>query len=176
MPDSPTPATDALSAALPLVYDEMRKIAASYLRRERRGHTLQPTALVSEAYLRLSQESRFTWQDRAQLLGVAARSMRQILVDHARRRGSLKRGGKALRVTLSDQTAPASFDEGLDLLALDAALTRLATLDTRKASVVELRLLAGLSEPEIARALSVSERTVRNDWAFARAWLEGRLA
>lgn len=175
MPDAPTPAADALSAALPLVYDEMRKIAASYLRRERKGHTLQPTALVSEMWLRLSQESRFTWQDRAQLLGVAARSMRQILVDHARRRGSLKRGGKALRVTLSDQAAPAASDEGLDLLALDAALTRLAALDPRKASVVEFRLLAGLSEPEIARALSVSERTVRNDWAFARAWLEREL-
>ena len=152
----------------------MRKIAASYLRRERRGHTLQATALVHEAYMRLASSSKLTFSDRAQLLGLAASSMRQILVDHARRRSALKRGGERLRLSLSQEPV-APVQEGVDVLALDQALKALAALDVRKARVVELRLLAGLPEAEVAQALGISERTVRNDWSFARAWLESRL-
>jgi RNA polymerase sigma factor (TIGR02999 family) len=169
--------TAPAGGGLPAMLEEMRKIAAAYLRRERKGHTLQATALVHEAYMRLASDSRFDWSDRAQVLGIAAASMRQVLVDHARRRSSLKRGGGGgrLRVTLSDRPA-AESDGGIDMLALDEALKALSALDARKSRVVEMRLLGGLSEPDIAQALGVSERTVRNDWSFARAWLEARLA
>ncbi len=164
-----------LDALLPEVYAELRRLAGSYLRREQAGHTLQATALAHEAYVRLVDESRIRWRGRAQFLAVAARSMRQILVDHARRRGAQKRGGGRARLTLHDSEAPFGRPD-LDLLALDEALEALGALDPRKARVVELRFFAGLTAKESAAALDLSETTVEDDWAFARAWLHRRLA
>jgi RNA polymerase sigma factor (TIGR02999 family) len=164
-----------LDELVPHVYDELRRLAGAYMRGEREGHTLQPTALANEAYLRLADQTRISWRGRAQFLAIAARAMRQILVDHARRRGAGKRGGGRERVTLSD-TAATFGQPALDLLALDEALNDLGTLDGRKARVVELRFFAGLTAKEAAEALEVSETTVDDDWALARAWLRRRLA
>lgn len=167
--------TGRFDALLPVVYEELRELAGAYLRRERAAHTLQPTALANEAYLRLVDETKIEWRDRAQLLAIAARAMRQILIDHARRRGALKRGGGRERVTLSDAPGIAG-DAPLDLLELDAALEALEALDARKSRVVELRFFAGLTLKEVAEALGVSLTTAEDDWYFARAWLRGRLA
>lgn len=165
---------DALDRLLPLVYDELCRLAGSYLRRERADHTLQPTALAHEAWMRMVDATRVVWRDRAQFLAIAARTMRQILVDHARAHRAQKRGGDAVRVTLSD--AQADFGRpDLDVLAVDEALDALAALDERKARVVELRFFGGLTEEEAAHALGVSQTTVENDWRFARAWLHRRL-
>lgn len=165
----------AFDRLVPIVYDELRRLAGAYLRRERADHTLQPTALAHEAWMRLVDATKVVWRDRAQFLAIAARTMRQILVDHARAHRAQKRGGDAVRVTLSD--APAGFGRpDLDLLAVDEALHALAELDERKARVVELRFFGGLTETEAAHALGVSQTTVENDWRFARAWLAGRLA
>jgi len=163
-----------LDAIVPDVYDELRRLAGSYMRREREAHTLQATALANEAYVRLADQTRVKWRGRAQFLAIAARAMRQILVDHARRRDAEKRGGDLVRVTLSD-TAATFGQPVLDLLALDEALTALGALDERKARVVELRFFAGLSTKEAAEALDLSETTVDDDWALARAWLRRRL-
>lgn len=164
-----------LDALIPDVYGELRRLAGAHMRGEREGHTLQPTALANEVYLRLVDQTKVKWRGRAQFLAIAARAMRQILVDHARRHGAEKRGGGLARVTLSDTSA--TFGQpALDVLALDEALTSLGALDERKARVVELRFFAGLSTPEAAEALDVSETTVDDDWAFARAWLRRRLA
>jgi RNA polymerase sigma-70 factor, ECF subfamily len=158
----------ALDQLTPLVYKELRQLAAGYLRKERLGHTLQPTALVHEAYLRLVDQARPNWQNRSHFYGVAARLMRQILVDHARRKHAGKRGG--LKVPLEDAI---SFqkDRSRDLIALDTGLAALETIDPRKCRAVELHYFGGLSTEEIAKALDVSAMTVRRDLRMAEAWL-----
>jgi RNA polymerase sigma factor (TIGR02999 family) len=160
----------ALEKLLPLVYDELHRLAQHYLRRESPGHTLQATALVNEAYLRLIDQQRSDWQNRAHFFAVAARVMRHLLVDHARSRRYRKRGGGALRVSLEEADA-ATPEPALDLLALDEALERLAAIDERKVLIVELRYFGGLSFEETAAALGLSEVTVKRDWLKARAWL-----
>jgi RNA polymerase sigma-70 factor (ECF subfamily) len=155
---------------MPLVYAELRRTAARYLRRERSGHTLQPTALVHEAYVRLIDQRDVQWQNRAHFLGFAAQVMRHILVDHARAHSAGKRGGGAARVTLSEAlVVPEERD--VDLVALDDALTALAALNAQQARAVELRYFGGLSIEEAAEVLGVSTATVRRDWTVARAWL-----
>ncbi len=163
---------------MPLVYDELRSLARRYMRSERREHTLQPTALVHEAYLRLVDRPRVDWRGRTHFFAVGARVMRHLLIDHARGRGRKKRGGGRYRVTLTDWRA-AGGEAGLDpgeLLDLDAALEKLARVDEREARVVELRFFAGLTVAEVAHALGVSKRTVEQDWTHARAWLRRELA
>jgi RNA polymerase sigma factor (TIGR02999 family) len=155
---------------LPLVYDELRKLAAQKLAQERPGQTLQATALVHEAYLRLVGDADPGWDDRRHFFAAAAEAMRRILVDHARRKGSLKRGGGSQRVGLADQAAPA-LEPDARLIALDDALTRLAGEDPLAARVVELRQFAGLGHEEIAAALGVTVYLVRQKWTYARAWL-----
>jgi RNA polymerase sigma-70 factor (ECF subfamily) len=159
---------EALDELTPLVYKQLRQLAASYLRKERLGHTLQPTALVHEAYLRLVDQSSPNWQNRSHFYGVAARLMRQILVDHARRRQAGKRAG--LRVPL-EQAVSFQRDRSRDLVALDMGLTALEKLDPRKCRAVELRYFGGLSTEEIAQALEVSANTVLRDLRMAEAWL-----
>ena len=164
----------ALSALLPLVYDELRRLAAGYLRRERPGQTLQATALVHDAYLRLLQDSHLSWQSRAHFFGIAARSMRQILIERARARGAAKRGGDQVRVTFDDGLQVAQ-EQTLDLEALDDALTRLAALDPDLARVVEVRFFGGLSIDETGEAIGVSPATVKRRWTLAKAWLAREL-
>jgi RNA polymerase sigma factor (TIGR02999 family) len=165
----------ALDRLLPLVYDDLRRIAARHLRSERPDHTLSATAVVHEAYLRLVGHRAVRWQERAQFYGVASVQMRRILVDHARRRAAAKRGGPEVRLALDEELAAGGAPD-LDLLALDQALDELAALDPRVVRIVELRFFAGLSLDEAAFALGVSRRTVANEWAVARAWLHKRLA
>lgn len=165
---------DALASLLPIVYDEMRRLAASYLRRERPGQTLQGTALVHEAYLRLLQDAHLSWQNRAHFLGIAARSMRQILIERARARHAVKRGGEQVRVTLEPGLV-ATPSQGFDLEVLDDALTRLAAFDAELARVVEVRFFGGLSIEEAAEALNVSPATVKRRWTVAKAWLAREL-
>lgn len=156
-------------ALAPLVYDELRRIAAAYMRRERPGQTLQATALVHEAYLRLANAGT-PWHDRKHFVGIAARSMRQILVERARARGAQKRWAGLNRVSLSDSLAVASDPETM-LPALDEALTRLEAIDAEQARIVELRFFAGLSIEETAEAIGVSPATLKRRWSLARAWL-----
>ena len=160
----------SLDEMLPDVYAELRRIAALYLGRERPGHTLQPTALVHEAFLRLSGQRQMQWDNRSQLLGVAAQMMRRILVNHARDRAAAKRGGDAERVSLTfaDSSAP-QID--VDTIALHEALEALERLDPRKGRVVELKYFGGLTTEEIGQVLGVSGATVEREWKFARAWL-----
>ncbi len=160
----------ALDRLTPLVYEELRHQAARYLRRERRGHTLQTTALINEAYLRLIDAKDVHWQSRAHFFAIAANLMRRILVDHARRRDAAKRGGSQLRLTL-DEALAVTKEPDLDLLAIDEALDRLAKIDPQQARVVELRFFSGLSVEETAASLGVSPKTVKRDWSVARAWL-----
>jgi RNA polymerase sigma factor (TIGR02999 family) len=157
-----------------LVYDDLRRRAAGYLRRERAGHTLQPTALVHEAYVRLIGQDRVAWQNRAHFLAIAASMMRRVLMDHGRRQKAGKRGGSGRRVTLDEGFSPVA-PRGLDLLALDEALGELAALDEQQARIVELRAFGGLSVEETAEALGISPATVKRHWAFALAWLQRRL-
>jgi RNA polymerase sigma factor (TIGR02999 family) len=164
----------ALERLLPVVYDELRRLAASYLKKEAHGHTLQPTALAHEAWLRMVDATRVDWRDRAQFLAIAARMMRHVLVDHARAKKAAKRGGGQERVTMVDAAAPAGAS-ALDVLDVDDALEELGRMDPRKARVVELRFFGGLTEQEAAHALGVSATTVEDDWRFARAWLHRRL-
>jgi RNA polymerase sigma factor (TIGR02999 family) len=161
---------DALDALLPLVYDELRRLAAHYLRGERSGHTLQATALVNEAYLRLIEVKQVQWQNRAHFFAMAARLMRRILVDAARSRGYQKRGGGAPVLSL-DEALIVPTEPGEDLVALDEALTALAAVDARKSRVVEMRFFGGLSVEETAEALQVSRDTVMRDWKMAKLWL-----
>jgi RNA polymerase sigma-70 factor, ECF subfamily len=161
---------DALERLVPLVEGEMRRLARGYMRHERKGHTLQATALVNEAFLRLADGPRLAWQDRGHFLGIAARIMRRVLVDHARSRGYVKRGGDAQRVSLHEATLVAP-ERSVDLLALDRALDRLAALDPRRSQVVELRYFGGLSVEETARVLNVSAETIKRDWRLAKLWL-----
>lgn len=160
----------ALDRLTPLVYEELRHQAARYLRRERPGHTLQTTALIHEAYLRLIDAKDVNWQSRAHFFAVAANVMRRILVDHARRRDAHKRGGSHIRLPLDEAVAVAGATD-VDLLAIDEALDRLAVIDPQQARVVELRFFSGLSVEETAAALGVSPKTVKRDWSVARAWL-----
>jgi RNA polymerase sigma factor (TIGR02999 family) len=164
----------AADRLLPLVYDEFRALARHYLAQERMNHTLQPTALVHEAYLKLVDQTRVDWQGRSHFFAVAAQAMRRILVDHARSRQREKRGGGRPRVTL-DEAVALSPQKDEDVLALDEALEKLAALDARQAKVVELRFFGGMSVEEVAEALGVSKRTVEGDWTFARAWLSREL-
>jgi RNA polymerase sigma factor (TIGR02999 family) len=161
---------EALDRVLPFVYGELRRLAVDYLSREGVGHTLQPTALVHEAYLRLIDQRRVDWRNRAQFLGLAAGMMRRILVNHARDRRAAKRGGDAERVSLSLVDTP-SGERDVDIIALEDALHRLAALDARKAQVVELKFFGGLTTQEIAEVLQISGATVEREWSFARAWL-----
>jgi RNA polymerase sigma factor (TIGR02999 family) len=165
----------ALAALLPLVYDELRRLAARYMRRERPGQTLQATALVHDAYLRLLRDSHLSWQNRAHFFGIAARSMRQILIERARTRGAAKRGGSRIRVTFEPGLIAAAAAPELDLEALDEALTRLAAIDPELARVVEVRFFGGLSIEETAEALNVSPATVKRRWTLAKAWLAREL-
>jgi RNA polymerase sigma factor (TIGR02999 family) len=164
----------AVDRLLPLVYQELRALAGSFFGRQRPDHTLQPTALVHEAYLRLADQTNPLWQDRRHFFNVAAMAMRQLLTDHARRQKSLKHGGGLARVTLDEAIAPSSLGE-IDLVALDEALSKLAELDERQSRIVEIRFLAGLTVEETADVLGVSPRTVKLDWQMAKAWLRREL-
>jgi RNA polymerase sigma factor (TIGR02999 family) len=159
---------------LPLVYRELRQRAAQYLRHERRDHTLQPTALVHEVYIRLVGQNRVAWQNRLQFFGVAAQMMRRILVDHARAHQAAKRPGAAWRVTLDDRIGAATPPD-CELLLLDQALSELVKIDRRQGQIVELRYFGGLSEQEVAEVLSLSRSTVTREWQSARAWLYRRI-
>lgn len=185
MIDRTTPISDLLRAwgqgdaqarddLLPLVYAELRAQAVRYMRRERRDHTLQPTALVHEAYVRLIGQARVSWQNRAHFFGLAAEMMRRILVDHARKHQAAKRLGGAMKVAWDDG-AGATPPLDCELLLLDQALAELSTRDPRQARVVELRYFGGLSEQEVAEVLTVSRATVTRDWNVARAWLFRRM-
>jgi RNA polymerase sigma factor (TIGR02999 family) len=165
-------ATDWLFEVL---YEELHRIAGTLMRAERPGHTLQPTALVNEAYIRLANQPSLQWENRAHFLGIAARAMRQVLVAHARKRSALKRGGDCPLLTL-DENLGRSAPAALEILALDEALTRLGKVSDRMGRVVELRVFAGMKMTEIAHVLDVSKRTAANDWSFARKWLSVELA
>ncbi len=161
---------EAMEKMLPLVYAELRRIAANRLRAERPGHTLQPTALVHEAYLRLVEQQSVNWKNRAQFFGIAAEMMRRILINHALNKKADKRGGGAVKVSLSAVDVAAK-EEGANLLALDEALKKLATFDERRSRIVELKFFGGLSIEEIAEVLGVSDATVVREWSLARSWL-----
>jgi RNA polymerase sigma factor (TIGR02999 family) len=162
-------------ALLPLVYERLRAIAARQMAAERKGHTLQPTALVHEAYLRLVGDERMAWSGKAHFYGAAAEAMRRILVDHARARNAAKRGGGRVRLPL-DVVDLASREDGGEILAVDEAVSRLEGQDPRMAAIVKLRFYAGLSEAEAAEALGTSERTLRREWTMARAFLQRALS
>jgi RNA polymerase sigma-70 factor (ECF subfamily) len=177
---------EAMAELLPVVYGELRRVAAGYLRREKPGQTLQATALVHEAYLRLLREQHVSWQNRAHFCAIAANSMRQILVERARARNAAKRGGGFHRITLDDAIGPANLHaqapghaaaqaEGIDIEALDEALARLAVMDADQARLVELRYFGGLTIEETAEVLDVSPATVKRSWTVAKAWLKKEL-
>lgn len=159
---------------LSLIYDELKRIASNYLRRERVGHTLQPTALVNEAYLKMIDITQVKWQNKAHFLGVAANQMRRILVDHARKHNAEKRGGEFHLITLNEEIDKA-IEQSSELLALDDALIELAKMDPIKAKVVELRYFGGLTVEETAEVLGVSEITIKRHWRMTKAWLYGQL-
>jgi len=162
---------EAEAKLVPLIYNELRRLASRHLKNERGDHTLQPTALVHEAFMRMVREPQPSWQNRGHFFGVAARLMRQILVDHARRHQSLKRGGAFARSTFEEELPVYSREKSAELLALDDALSRLARQDDRQSRIVELKFFAGLDIDEISKVLQVSPRTVKRDWTMARAWL-----
>ncbi len=164
----------AFDALVPLIYDELRRLAGSYLRRERPDHTLQPTALVHEAYMRLVDQTQVNWQNRAHFIGVAAQMMRRILVDHARAHMSEKRGGDYQKLAL-DENIDKAFERSGELLMLDEALNQLAEIDPQKRRMVELRYFGGLTVEETAEVLGVSAITVKRQWRLAKAWLFGRM-
>lgn len=163
------------SRLAPMIYNELHRLAACYMRHERAGHTLQATALVHEAYLRLVEQRGKRWQNRAHFFGVAAQVMRRFLVDYARAHRTQKRGGEHVTVSL-DEALLLSSTESLQLIALDEALERLAQWDPRQSRIVELRFFGGLAEEEIAELLGVTSRTVRREWSMAKAWLQGELS
>ncbi len=161
---------DALNRLIPLIHGELHRLAHRYMLRERAGHTLQTTALVNEAYLRLIDANQVTWQNRAHFFAISANLMRRILVDFARSRGYEKRGGNVVKVEFDDARVPAPR-RGADVTAIDDALTALAAFDERGARIVELRFFGGLSEEETGEVLGISTRTVKREWAVAKAWL-----
>ena len=165
----------SLDRLLALVYDELRELASGYLKRESGGHTLQPTALVHEVFLKLVDQTKVDWQGRTHFFAVSAQAMRRILVDHARRKGRTKRGGRRRRVELDERVilSPRRVD---DIIAVDDALHRLVEVDPRQANVVELRFFGGLTVADVAEALGVSKRTVESEWKMARAWLRRELS
>lgn len=162
---------NAVDDIFPLIYAELKKLAGNYLRNERENHTLQPTALVHEAYLKLIDHTRMNWQNRAHFIGMAATLMRQILIDHARRHRAGKRGGENENLSLEESIAIITDEKTLDLIALDDALKDLAKFDEFKSRLVELRYFGGLSVEETAEVLQVSEITVKRHWRLAKAWL-----
>jgi RNA polymerase sigma factor (TIGR02999 family) len=162
--------SEVLPKLIPLVYQELKRLAASFLRGEREGHTLQPTALVNEAYLRLAGQ-KATWRNRAHFMAVAAQVMRRILVDYARQRVAAKRGGGAIAIDLDRCEIGLDAVQSEVLLAVDEALSRLALLDAQQAQIVEMRYFCGMTVEETAEAMSISPRTVKRDWAMAKAWL-----
>lgn len=166
---------EALDKLVPVVYDELRRQAARYLRHERVGHTLQTTALIHEAYLRLVDQKNVHWQNRAHFFGIAAQLMRRILVDHARAKTRVKRGGSDIRVSLTGVVLKAQ-DQDLDIVALDEALDRLAAIDEQQSKIVELRFFSGLTVEETAEVLSISPATVKRDWSMAKAWLHREIS
>jgi RNA polymerase sigma-70 factor (ECF subfamily) len=165
----------ALDKLYPLVYDELHRMARRYMKREQKGHTLQTTALINEAYVRLVDQKHVHWANRAHFFAISAQIMRRILIDHARRHAYAKRGGGAEKISL-DETAMVAKERGPDLLVLDEALNRLAEIDPRRGQVVELRYFGGLNNEEIAGVLKISENTVTRDWNMARAWLYQELS
>jgi RNA polymerase sigma-70 factor, ECF subfamily len=167
---------DALDRLLPLVYNELRRLAAGYMQHERASHTLQPTALVHEAYLRLTNQDRVDWQNRAQFMGVAGQLMRRILVDYARRRCAAKRGGQLHTLDESAARQFADLSKPDEILAVHLTLERLERLDLQQGKLVELRYFAGLSAEETAEAMGLSLRTVEREWTTAKAWLRAQLA
>jgi RNA polymerase sigma factor (TIGR02999 family) len=164
----------AVDALLPLIYDELRSLAANYLRRERPDHTLQPTALVHEAYLRLVDQTRVNWQNRAHFFGVAAQIMRRLLVDHARKHNAEKRGQDFKKLSL-DENIDRAVERSAELIALDDALKTLATFDEQKARMVELRYFGGLSIEETADVMGVTPTTIKRHWRLVKAWLHGEM-
>ena len=166
---------ESLDQLMPIVYDELRRQAARYLRREQAGHTLQTTALIHEAYVRLVDQRNMQWQNRAHFFGIAAQMMRRILVDHARSKKRVKRGGSEIRVSLDDVNV-AARGQDLDVVALDEALDRLAQIDEQQSRVVELRFFSGLSVEETAEVMGISKSTVKRDWSMAKAWLHRELS
>lgn len=164
----------ALEKLIPIVYDELRRIAGRSMRGEQPGHTLQATALVHEAYMRLAKEQDRTWENRAHFFAVAAQIMRNLLIDHARAANRSKRGGGAVETTLDEASGIVTADPD-DLLALDEALGRLSAVDARAGRIVELRYFGGLSNAEVAAVLRTSEKTVKRDWSAAKAWLQTEL-
>jgi RNA polymerase sigma factor (TIGR02999 family) len=164
----------AVDLLLPVIYDELRKLAANYLRRERPDHTLQPTALVHEAYLRLVDQTRVNWQNRAHFFGVAAQIMRRLLVDHARKHNAEKRGQDFQKLSL-DENIDRAVERSTELIALDDALRAFAEFDEQKARMVELRYFGGLSIEETADVLGVTPTTIKRHWRFAKAWLHGEM-
>jgi RNA polymerase sigma-70 factor (ECF subfamily) len=165
----------ALDRLMPLVYRELRKVAAKYLRNERGDHTLQPTALIHESYLRLVEQEMPHWQNRAHFYGVAARLMRQILVDHARLRQATKRGGAQTRISIDQAALPSLCSDAERVLTLDSALKKLAALDERKSRVLEMRVFGGMKLSDIAVALDVSEPTIKRDMRMVKAWLRAEI-
>ena len=167
---------EAEAELLPLLYRELRRIAGYYMRDERVGHTLQPTALVNEAYLRLVDQTRVVWKDRSHFLGVAAQLMRRILVDHARERVAAKRGGRQIQLQIENLDIPKVSEQQEEVLAVHEALTRLGKFDPQQGRVVEMRYFGGLTVEETAEALGISPRTVKREWAMAIAWLKAEFA
>ncbi|HEV8140491.1 MAG TPA: sigma-70 family RNA polymerase sigma factor [Pyrinomonadaceae bacterium] len=165
----------ALEELTPLVYDELHRLAHQHMRREKAGHILQTSALINEAYLRLVDQSHTQWEDRAHFFGIAARLMRQILVDEARKRNSAKRGGSLIQVPL-DEVENLAHQQAENVVAIDDALHRLEAIDVRQSQIVELRFFGGLSIEETANLLKVSSGTVMRDWTFARAWLRNEMS
>jgi RNA polymerase sigma factor (TIGR02999 family) len=166
---------EALDQLMPVVYEELRRQAARYLRREQAGHTLQTTALIHEAYVRLIDQRHVQWQNRAHFFGIAAQLMRRILVDHARTKKRVKRGGSDIRVSLGDANVSVKGQD-LDIVALDEALQRLSEIDEQQSRVVELRFFSGLTVEETAEVMGISKATVKRDWSMAKAWLHRELS
>ena len=164
----------ALDKLMPLVYEQLHKLAHQHMRREKPGHMLQTSALINEAYLRLVDQPQIVWENRSHFFGIAARVMRRILVDEARKRNSSKRGGGAIQVSLS-QAMSASQEQAANVIALDDALKNLEAIDSRQSEIVELRFFGGLSIEETADVLKISPGTVMRDWTFARAWLRSQM-
>ena len=167
---------EVVNEILPHIYDELRRLANSYLRRERSNHTLQPTALVHEAYMKLIDQKRVRWQNRAHFFGIAAQVMRRILLDHARKHQADKRGGEVEKLPIEEEILIVSHDKSAELIALDDALESLAKLDPQKARIVELRYFGGLSIEETAEVVGVSVPTINRQWRMAKAWLYSQIA